>query len=170
VRAFVALELAPGPGGPRAGEASDHLTLEFLGEVASETIPRIVELLRPVGAASAPFDLTVDGVGAFPSAKAPRVVWLGVTEGRGAAEELARRVRAALAGVVASPAEAFVPHVTWFRVRSEEGRRAACEVLEGQRAPPPPRTSRIREFVLKESQLGPRGAAHRTVERFPLGA
>ncbi len=165
----MALELAPRPEGTLAGGASDHLTLEFLGEVPADRIPRIVERLRPVGADLAPFDLTVDGVGAFPSAAAPRVVWLGVTEGRRDAEELARRIRAALADVVAAPAEPFVPHVTWFRVRSGEARRVAREILDGRRPPPPPRTRRIREFVLKESRLDPRGALHRTVERFPLG-
>ncbi len=168
VRAFVAIEVGAAPAPGSAPPAPDHLTLAFLGEVPPTTTVELVERLRPAARATAPFVLTVEGVGAFPSERAPRVVWLGVTRGREEVTELARKVREALSDLVALPKETFVPHITWFRVRSEAGRRAAREVLEGKGPPPPTRTVTVREFHLKESQLGYGGAVHRSIAVFPL--
>ncbi len=112
--------------------------------------------------------MRLEGIGAFPTSSEPRVVWVGVTSGRAELTELARRVRSALEGTVWAPREEFVPHLTWFRVRSPADRRRALEVLRDPGSPPPPRSVRVSEFVLKESVLGQGGAVHRTIEAFPL--
>ncbi len=165
MRAFVALEVGPGAGDATAPE---HLTLEFLGDVPPESVAPIADRLRPVARATAPFRIRLEGVGAFPDVSEPRVVWVGVTDGGTELAELARRVRDALRDVARAPREAFVPHLTLFRVRTPSDRRRALELLDGRRAPPPPREASASEFVLKESELGPRGAVHRTIEAFPL--
>jgi len=167
VRAFVAVEVTGTEERARAS-APEHLTLQFLGEVPVDAVPRFVERLRPVGRATPPFAFRLEGVGAFPTASDPRVVWVGVTAGRAELTELAVRVRRALESEGRAAREAFVPHLTLFRVRSASDRYRAAEVLEGRRPPPPPRTVPVREFVLKESVLGPRGVTHRTIEAFPL--
>lgn len=166
MREFVAIEISPDLRASRPASAPDHLTLRFLGEVAADESDRIVERLRPVAREVRPFTMTLEGVGAFPTAVAPRVVWIGVGRGREEVTELARRVHAALP--TGQEAEPFVPHLTWFRVRGPADRRAAAEALAGARPAPPPRTVEVREFVLKESVLGARGAVHRTIATFPL--
>ena len=169
VRAFVAVEVPADPGRASRSPAPEHLTLLFLGEIPVERVPPIVTALALVGERSAPFDLTLEGVGAFPSAERPRVVWVGATEGAEALCGLAGRVRDALAAE-GEPGrrDSFVPHLTLFRVRSAGDRRRAGELLSGVVAPPAPRRVRVREFVLKESELSSRGATHRTLARFPL--
>ncbi len=164
----MAVEVPRGPpaGGP--AHAPEHLTLRFLGEVGEERTPRLVELLTPVGREHRPFAMTVEGVGAFPSATHPRVVWVGVTKGRTELEELARAVRAALASEFGPDRETFVPHLTLFRVRGPSDRQAAVELLEGRRPAPPPVSAYVREFVLKQSLLGREGAVHRTLAAFRL--
>ena len=169
VRAFVAVEVPASPeaGGPAS--APEHLTLLFLGEVPVERVGPIVAALTPVGAAVAPFDLTLEGVGAFPSPERPRVVWMGATEGAEALARLALGVRESLAGEgERDRRDPFVPHLTLFRVRSPGDRRRAVELLSGRAPAPAPRRVRVREFVLKESELSARGATHRTVASFPL--
>ncbi|HLN50628.1 MAG TPA: RNA 2',3'-cyclic phosphodiesterase [Thermoplasmata archaeon] len=168
MRAFVAVEVPTGEPGSVGRAAPEHLTLQFLGEVPPESAPRIAERLRPVGRGIGPFDIRLEGIGAFPSPSDPRVVWVGVTSGRAELMELARRVHSALEGTVQARREEFVPHLTWFRVRSPTDRRRAFDVLRDPGSPPPPRSVRVSEFVLKESVLGPGGAVHRTVEAFPL--
>jgi RNA 2',3'-cyclic 3'-phosphodiesterase len=171
VRLFVAIEV-----GPEAPETSgdgrgavQHLTLRFLGEVPSERVPSIVTALEPVARETAPFDLVLDGVGAFPSRSNPRVVWVGATAGRTEADELAQRIALALTEAPGTrERESFVPHLTLFRVRSSQLRRRAIDLLNGTEPPPGPRTVRVTEFVLKESTLTPRGAIHRTLATFPL--
>jgi len=169
VRAFVAVEIPPSPEGSGPKRAPEHLTLLFLGETPTDRVVAIVEFLGPVGATTAPFDLSLEGVGAFPSAERPRVVWVGVTRGREAVTRLAASVREALHSE-GEPGrrDAFVPHLTLFRVRSPADHRRAAEVLSGATPPPEPRHHRVREFVLKESVLSSHGATHRTVATFPL--
>jgi 2'-5' RNA ligase len=169
VRAFVAVEVPSWSGDASRNPAPEHLTLRFLGEIARERVGPIGELLSPIGAAFPPFDLTLEGVGAFPSRERPRVVWVGATEGAAELGELADRVRAALRGEGEPDREgAFVPHLTLFRVRSAVDRGHAEEILAGKVPPPSPRRLGVREFVLKESVLSSRGATHRTLATFPL--
>jgi RNA 2',3'-cyclic 3'-phosphodiesterase len=169
VREFVAVDVGQ-PVGPGAGRAADHLTLRFLGEVAPERNAAIAERLREVARASRPFVLRLEGVGAFPGPARPRVVWVGVTDGKEELAELARRVRVSLEPQLGPDPEPFVPHLTLFRVRSASDRAAAAELLAGLRPPPPPRHVEVGEFHLKESVLGARGAVHRTLASFRLGA
>lgn len=165
MRAFVAVE-AGVPGDP----APAHLTLRFLGDLADGAVPEVARVLGPVARGSAPFPVELAGVGAFPSSDRPRVVWVGVREGRAALVDFAGRVADALTPF-AGPAERgeFVPHLTLFRVRSPADRARARALLDGDRPPPEPRTVRVTEFVLFESRLTRTGAIHRAVERFPLG-
>jgi RNA 2',3'-cyclic 3'-phosphodiesterase len=168
VREFVAVDAAPDE--PRSARpAASHLTLRFLGDVAPERNAALAVALEGVARASRPFVLRLEGVGAFPTADRPRVVWIGVTTGRTEIVELARAVRGALAPLLGDADEAFVPHLTLFRVRSPTERQAARELLEGARPAPPPWDVRVEEMLLKESRLGAAGAVHRTLAAFRLG-
>ena len=161
MRAFVAVEVDPAD---RAARAPEHLTLEFLGEIDPGRVPPIGAALEQVGNGVAPFELVLEGVGAFPSRTRPRVVWVGATRGRAAVIDLAARVAAALVPLGhVPPREAFEPHLTLFRVRGDRDRRRAIDLLEGRESPPGPRTVHVDRFVLKESVLDARGATHRTL-------
>ena len=48
-----------------------HITLKFFGEVAPERLDVIEEAIRFAGERTGPFDLRLDGIGAFPSAVRP---------------------------------------------------------------------------------------------------
>ena len=54
-----------------------HLTLKFLGEVRAETGERVREAVARVAEKTPPFTLRMQGAGAFPTLRRPRVVWLG---------------------------------------------------------------------------------------------
>jgi RNA 2',3'-cyclic 3'-phosphodiesterase len=170
VRLFVAIEVGSGSG-TDPDVAPTHLTLRFLGEVPSESVSAISDAIARTARESRPFELVLEGVGAFPSATRPRVVWVGATRGGTEVSELALRLSRSLELAGFPPErETFVPHVTLFRVRSEGLRRRAHALLSGEEAPPPPRRVDVREIVLKASTLTGRGATHRTVGAFPLGA
>jgi RNA 2',3'-cyclic 3'-phosphodiesterase len=157
-------EAPPRPGAP------PHLTIRFLGEVGPDVIAGVVAAMPDAMAMLAPFDLALGGVGAFPSADRPRVVWLGVTDGAAEVRRLATRVGEALAPIGVPPESGeFVPHVTLFRVRTPRDRDRARALLEGATRPPVAPPVRVRALALKESRLSPRGPEHRTVREFPLG-
>ena len=168
MRLFVALEL--GPASDTDVAAPHHLTLRFLGEVGPEAAGAVERAIAEAARASAPFDLVLEGVGAFPSRARPRVVWVGATAGAAETTALAGRLAEALARVgFPAERERFVPHVTLFRVRSPGEHRRAEALLSGQEPPPPRRAIRVREVLLKASTLTREGATHRTLRAFPLG-
>lgn len=167
MREFVAIDVGERLTGG-AGGVTPHLTLRFLGEVSAEQNPSIVARLTEVAAQCAPFTLRLEGVGAFPTADRPRVVWVGVTTGREALTDLAGRVRTALEVDFGVERESFVPHLTLFRVRGPQDRRAAADLLAGVRPAPSPRDVQVRDLLLKESLLRPGGAVHRTLAAVPL--
>jgi 2'-5' RNA ligase len=100
-----------------------HLTLLFIGEVPEAQAPAIVESMNaPAG--MAPFDVTFGGVGVFPPRGAPRVLWIGITDGAARLErlqhEMAERVRSV---DIAFDDRPFHPHLTLGRWRGADRRR-----------------------------------------------
>jgi RNA 2',3'-cyclic 3'-phosphodiesterase len=168
MRAFLGVDTgAFADGGP--DPSPPHVTLRFLGEVDPDGIERVIAAMPAAVGPIAPFDLGLGGVGAFPSAAAPRVVWLSVREGGEEVRRLAAGVSEALSriGWPPEPGE-FVPHVTLFRVRSPRDRRRALDLLEGRTAPPTAPVVRVRAVALKESRLGAHGAEHHVLREFAL--
>jgi RNA 2',3'-cyclic 3'-phosphodiesterase len=55
-----------------------HLTLKFLGEVESNKIEPINQVIQAESQPIKPFELSAGGAGAFPNLRRPRVVWIGV--------------------------------------------------------------------------------------------
>jgi RNA 2',3'-cyclic 3'-phosphodiesterase len=174
MRAFLAIDTGPQPrsdereGGDRA---DSHLTLRFFGEIGPEIVRRVIEAVPTATREVAPFDLALGGVGAFPSADRPRVVWLGVTHGDAEVRRLERRLDDALTSIGLPPPDGrFVPHVTLFRVRSPQDRARASALLAGEVPAPILPAVRVAAVALKQSTLSARGARHSVVRAFPLEA
>ncbi len=55
-----------------------HVTLKFLGETDEAAIPKIIEAMDKAVKGVPPFDITLKGMGSFPSASNIRVVWVGM--------------------------------------------------------------------------------------------
>jgi 2'-5' RNA ligase len=58
-----------------------HVTLKFIGEKPEEEVSRIKQSLGTIHAS--PISLACRGYGFFPTARAPRVFWLGIESGAG---------------------------------------------------------------------------------------
>src|ERR1700690_1310132 len=58
---------------------SIHVTLKFIGEKPPEAVEKIKEHLKALKAQA--FELSFRGYGFFPTAKAPRVFWIGIDTG-----------------------------------------------------------------------------------------
>ncbi|MGZ6268806.1 MAG: RNA 2',3'-cyclic phosphodiesterase [Candidatus Limnocylindrales bacterium] len=81
------------PGQPRWVRVEGlHVTLRFLGATLDE---RLAEVAAAVGSAArglAPFGITLNGGGAFPDARRPRVLWIGIDSGTDELAGLALRL------------------------------------------------------------------------------
>lgn len=56
-----------------------HLTLIFLGDVSTPNLETLQKTIFMESGNFPPFEISIGGVGAFPSAHRPRVIWVGVT-------------------------------------------------------------------------------------------
>lgn len=146
-----------------------HLTLKFLGEIGEARIESVAAALGEAGLAADPFEARIRGLGAFPSADRPRVVWAGVTEGASEMIALARRVDVALAALGFPRDERpFSPHVTLGRVRRPERNPALSDALGGAAARAFGQV-RVLSASLMRSELGPRGARYTELATIRLG-
>src|ERR1700681_1992695 len=57
-----------------------HLTAAFLGGVEEQRVADVCGSVRGAASAIAPFAVPLNTVGAFPSARKPRVAWVGPAE------------------------------------------------------------------------------------------
>lgn len=154
-----------------------HITVKFLGGVAQSRLDGVAESARSAAASVTPFTLSLAGIGAFPAARNPRVIWVGLEEDAGYAT-MQRLFRAAEDALVArgfSPeSRPFAPHITLARTRddvSPGARRALGDTLQAvQDAAPIEGTWEVRELVVMRSDLGRSGPRYTPIATFPLGA
>ena len=94
-----------------------HLTLKFL-DTPLDKVERIKAALAQAAAQIPAFAVTVGGVGCFPDARRPRVVWVGVQEPSGSLARLWRAVESNVAPL-GFPTEKrpLSPHLTLGRVQ-----------------------------------------------------
>ncbi|WP_027718953.1 RNA 2',3'-cyclic phosphodiesterase [Desulfovirgula thermocuniculi] len=136
-----------------------HLTVQFLGEVEEERLGALVEAGGAALQGWRAFTVSLEGLGAFPDFRRPRVLWLGVREGVEALREIHRALSSAMAALgLGGEERAYVPHLTLARFRSARGLEAFTGKVKGLLSSPPafgPLT--VTSVDLMESRLTPRG-------------
>ena len=114
------------------------------------------------------FSLTLSGVGAFPSPRRPRAIWLGVTEGAQALTALAERAeQAAVALGFAPEKRPFQAHLTLGRVKAPTAPPELVRALEGAHDAVVGQM-RVGEVVLMQSELRRTGPIYTPVAVFRL--
>lgn len=135
-----------------------HLTLCFLGETPVEKRPEL-EASLDRAARRAPFDIVWGGLGVFPALESPRIVWIGVEQGREALQELA-------AGWPQPDERPWAPHLTIGRQRGRQKLEALKRALAA--SPPLGLRQRVERIVLYESKLTQEGPIHTELHSRPL--
>jgi 2'-5' RNA ligase len=156
-------------------EPNLHLTLKFLGNQSEARLAEVRDAVAEAVAASAPFTLTLHGVGAFPGMERPRILWVGVADGALAARELQGKVEAALVRRgFAADTRPWHPHLTIGRVFDDRRwRREAGPALREAVAEAARRSFgvlAVGRVVLMRSDLSPRGARYAELASAALGA
>jgi 2'-5' RNA ligase len=145
-----------------------HLTVKFLGDVEVERLPELARRVAAKLVRERPFEVELAGLGAFPSARAARVLWLGIASGASELARLARKTDAAVARLgVPREHRPYRAHLTLGRLRSP-----ARFSLERVRAPDPVAFP-VRELVLLESRPPAQAGAspeYVPLVRLPIGA
>ncbi len=148
--------------------ANYHLTLKFLGDIEERRAAEVAAALAAGVAGLEPFDLAIGGLGAFPTATRPRVIWAGVGAGAPALAALADAVeeRLVLLGF-AREARGFSAHVTLGRVREPRPHPALAEAL-ARAVSVELGSARVDRVMLMQSRLSPRGAEYTELATLPL--
>lgn len=145
------------------GTEGIHLTLKFLGNIAPDQVPRIIEAIAPASQGLSPFELQIGGLGVFPNLQHPRVIWVAVTGEVERLIALQRGIDQALAPL-GFPREGrpFTPHLTLGRLRERAspgernsiGKLVMATEFEGGPA------MEVKELSLMRSTLTPSGAIY----------
>lgn len=145
---------------------SIHLTLKFLGDVPEDALAGIGRALLSVVVGRSAVRLALAERGAFPNARSPRVLWIGLTGDLTALADLQHRVEQELGLLGFAPDNhGFSPHLTLARVREQASpseRRAVAELLA--QAPASQALAFASAHVsLIKSELRPTGALYQTL-------
>ena len=136
-----------------------HLTLKFLGGVSQSQITRLNGAVERAAASISPFRVTVGGVGCFPSAHSPRVLWVGLTDVPEPLARLHARIEDEMAGEgFPREAKTFSPHLTIARLRAPRNARQLADALmaSGFEA----ESFGATEVLVMRSDLKPNGAVY----------
>ncbi|MEX0700916.1 MAG: RNA 2',3'-cyclic phosphodiesterase [Planctomycetales bacterium] len=143
-----------------------HVTLKFLGDTPLELIPEIARTVESSAAAEPSFIARLVGLGAFPHADRPSVIWAGLPD----AEPLVRlaasiEMRLEALGFAKEP-RAFHPHLTLARVKfkppPELGKLLAQHPGTDFGVAP------VSAVELFQSELGPSGSKYTVLATAPL--
>jgi len=188
IRAFVAIELSPEihkrldqvmtqlkqrlPGVPvRWVLATNvHLTLKFLGDVSVANLGLLKDVLLKEAISHRPFEISVGGIGAFPNARRPHVVWIGV-EAPPALGVVQSGIENELARLgYAREDRTFSPHLTLGRVprnTSNQDVHQIAEVLDATKVGFLGAV-RVAQVNIFQSVLQPSGAVYTKIFTAPL--
>ncbi len=145
-----------------------HLTLKFLGEVAEAKIPDIKAAMSGAVQGTANFRLEVEGAGAFPNSKSPRVLWLGIRGGVERVAALHAAMEEAMVKLEFAPEDrAFSPHLTLARIKYLRPRFSWQQAIEGIRDVKLGGIE-VAAVSLMKSELKPSGAVYTEVGRVEL--
>ena len=115
-----------------AEPAGMHLTLKFLGDVEAslieeEIIPRLDLSLSPESS----LQLTVGGVGLFPSLHKPRVFWVGIGGDAVGLKRIQSKIERDLKDLpVHHEDREFHPHLTLGRIKAPNSKNLWAKILE----------------------------------------
>lgn len=105
-----------------------HMTIRFLGEIQPSMVDAIHEEMKQI--TFSPFQVQLEGLGAFPKPNYPRVVWAGIRKGTEELKDVFKQLEPRLRGLGITPDnKGFSPHLTIARVRSGRNKAKLAELL-----------------------------------------
>ena len=136
-----------------------HITVRFIGHVPDERVAEVLAAVAPPLLVE-PFDLVLGGLGVFPPAGPPRVLWIGLDHGLESLRAMHLEFNRRLERLGFAPeGRAFSAHVTLARAkdaRARGGGDARKVVREISCAPARCRITHATTFESRPSTKGPR--------------
>jgi 2'-5' RNA ligase len=143
-----------------------HITTKFIGEWPEGRLGELGAALRQIPPES-PISIDVGGLGWFPNAHSPRVLWAGVNGGDALARLASNTDERLSALGIAAEARAFSPHLSLARIKEPaalDGLRETVAALASENLG----SFFADRFFLYLSDRGPAGSVYTKMEEFLL--
>jgi 2'-5' RNA ligase len=138
-----------------------HITLKFLGETDKKTA--IEDKMKEIAEEFSSFNVSLRKIGAFPSSKRAKILWVGVEEGMEELIELFSTIENKLSPLgFEKEVRKFTPHITFARVK--KGNYSLPEQIDFSFDSFP-----VNEVALFKSTLTPKGPIYEILSSIPLG-
>ena len=144
-----------------------HFTLKFLGDRTEHELATLTDLLQPTLQSHPAFQATAHSTGAFPSKERPRIIWVGLSEGRNTYVSLQKSVEDALSPLQIRKESSYVPHLTIARVKAVYDRKKFAQFFENTTTQQFG-TFQINSISLMKSVLTPQGPTYSDLKKFLL--
>ncbi len=146
---------------------SMHLTLKFLGDVEEDRIASMAESVQETVGSQKPFTISLAGTGVFPHPGRPRVLWVGVEEGKEILISLAEKIDRSCTSLGFKPEKRkFSAHLTLGRVKSAKGIDSTLSTVKT--ADFQGGSFQADEIVVMKSELRPEGAQYTPLHTIKL--
>ncbi len=147
-----------------------HTTLVFLGDVRNHDLDRLCGAIAASAAPFQPMELRIAGLGAFPNATRPRVIWAGLdAPDPGPLLQLHEAiVKAATQTGYRAEDLRFHPHVTLARVKSHRRDMLDVSALVERHRGWTCGSFTASEVITFSSKTGPAGPCYEAIGRAPL--
>jgi 2'-5' RNA ligase len=147
-----------------------HLTLKFFGNIEESRIDSIFKSIEEPMRKTLPFPLKVKGVGAFPNLKNPRVIWMGLVEGREVLISFQEQIEIQLKKIGFQVEDRpFHPHLTLGRMKSNRGKEELVRRMEKHKEEEFG-DFQVERVVLFKSDLRPTGPIYTLLKEMKLGS
>ena len=147
-----------------------HLTLKFFGNVEESRVEPILQSIEGLIRRTSPFSTKVQGMGAFPHSKNPRVIWMGLIDETKGLTSLQKSLEGALEKIGFEPeGRPFQPHLTLGRVKSSREKDDLIEKMEKHREEAFGEVE-VEEVILFKSELKPTGPIYTVLRKLKLGS
>ncbi|MGH3117497.1 MAG: RNA 2',3'-cyclic phosphodiesterase [Gaiellales bacterium] len=144
-----------------------HLTMKFLGWTPADRLEGVVHVCEMVAASRQPGTIALTRLGAFPSQRRVRVLWMGVDDPSGLLTELAADLDGAFEALgFAAEGRVYTPHLTLARFKLPVPLKSGFPELDA----PPHDPVLVERIELFRSHLSPTGARYEVIRSFRLGS
>jgi len=147
-----------------------HLTLLFLGEVEELEVVSICRVVQQRARRHAPFGIDVAGLGAFPNARRPKILWAGITDGAAELRALHTDLEEGLLdlGCYRREDREYTPHLTLGRL-SHDDRAAGWGPVLAEHADWQGGSTPVDEVLVMASEMRKGGPEYTVLGRGALG-
>ena len=148
-----------------------HLTLKFLGNIATDNVSEIIKAINQASKGIPPFRVETTDLGVFPNLRKPRVLWLGIDGNLNTLINLQKHIDDVMEPMGFLPERrAFTPHLTLARIRenaSLQDRREFSELIDRTHADIKCKIE-VNSISLMKSQLLSGGAVYTCLDEVKL--